>query len=76
MVAIGLADGLHVTVVYTDRESTSGQVTRRIISAPRSSRHERKIYQKSQPVNRAVGRAEAEPRDSSHLNDWRGRTPR
>ena len=47
MVAIGVADGLHLTVVYTDRENVSGQVTRRIISARRSSRHERTIYQKS-----------------------------
>jgi uncharacterized DUF497 family protein len=49
MVAIGVADGVHVTVVYTDRQSASGQVMRRIISARRSSRHERKIYQKASP---------------------------
>ena len=48
MVAIGVADGLHLTVVYTDRENTSGPVTRRIISARRSSRHERKFYQKAE----------------------------
>ena len=47
VVAIGLADGLHLTVVYTDRQHTSGQITRRIISARRSSRHERKIYEKA-----------------------------
>jgi len=49
VVAIGVADGLHLTVVYTDREHPSGQVARRIISARRSSRHERKIYQKVNP---------------------------
>lgn len=49
VVAIGTADGLHLTVVYTDREDKRGQVTRRIISARRSSRHERKIYQKANP---------------------------
>jgi uncharacterized DUF497 family protein len=49
VVAIGVADGLHLTVVYTDREHPSGQVARRIISARRSSRHERKIYQKANP---------------------------
>ena len=49
MVAIGVADGLHLTVVYTDRQSASGQVMRRIISARRSSRHERKIYEKANP---------------------------
>ena len=46
-VAIGVADGLHLTVVYTDREHASGQVARRIISARRSSRHERKNYEKA-----------------------------
>jgi uncharacterized DUF497 family protein len=49
IVAIGVADGAHLTVVYTDRESTRGLVTRRIISARRSSRHERKAYQKANP---------------------------
>jgi uncharacterized DUF497 family protein len=49
IVAIGLADGVHLTVVYTDRASTRGQITRRIISARRSSRHERKIYEKANP---------------------------
>jgi uncharacterized DUF497 family protein len=48
LVAVGVADGLHLTVVYTDRASTSGSVTRRIISARRSSRHERKVYQKTE----------------------------
>ena len=47
MVAIGVADDLHLTVVYTDRQQVSGQVIRRIISARRSSRHERKIYEKA-----------------------------
>ena len=47
VVAIGVADGLHLPVVYTDRQHTSGQAARRIISARRSSRHERKIYQKA-----------------------------
>ena len=49
VVAIGVADGVHLTVVYTDRQDVSGQVMRRIISARRSSRHERKIYQKANP---------------------------
>ena len=49
IVAIGVADRLHLTVVYTDRQSARGQLTRRIISARRSSRHERKIYQKANP---------------------------
>jgi uncharacterized DUF497 family protein len=49
VVAIGVADGVHLTVVYTDRQDVSGQVMRRIISARRSSRHERTIYQKANP---------------------------
>ena len=40
MVAIGIAQGIPLTVVYTDR---AGAV-RRIISARVSSRHERKAY--------------------------------
>ncbi len=47
VVAIGVADGLHLTVVYTDRHGASGQITRRIISARRSNRHEREVYQKA-----------------------------
>ena len=44
LVAIGLADGLHLTVVYTDRSGTRGRISRRIISARRSNRRERRIY--------------------------------
>ena len=43
VVAVGLADGLHLTVVYTDRVAEDG-VVRRIISARRSNRRERKAY--------------------------------
>ena len=39
MVAIGQADGIHLTVVYTDRDRS-----RRIISARRSNRRERQVY--------------------------------
>ena len=42
--AIGLADGIHVTVVYTDRTGVAGDPVRRIISARRSNRRERKAY--------------------------------
>ena len=38
--AIGLANGLEVTVIYTDVSETE----RRIISAWRAERHERKAY--------------------------------
>ena len=47
MVAIGLAEGIHLTVVYTDRASSQGEVIRRIISARRSNRHERKAYREA-----------------------------
>ena len=43
MMAIGQADGIHLTVVYTDRADDGG-VTRRIISARRSNRRERAIH--------------------------------
>ena len=43
IVAIGLAQGIELTVVYTDR-AVPGDVERRIISARRSDRHERKVY--------------------------------
>jgi uncharacterized protein len=40
--AIGLANGLEITVVYTDRNDEE----RRIISAWRSEPHERRLYWK------------------------------
>ena len=43
IVAIGLADELHLTVVYTDRAGR-GRLIRRIVSARRSNRRETKIY--------------------------------
>jgi uncharacterized DUF497 family protein len=43
-VAIGLADQIHVTLVFTDRPDPKDKVTRRIISARRSNRKERKLY--------------------------------
>lgn len=46
VMAIGRADGLELTVVYTDRFSSAGRHERRIISARRSNRYERQVYQK------------------------------
>lgn len=43
IVATGLAQGIHLTVVYTDRRDKQGPF-RRIVSARRSKRRERKIY--------------------------------
>lgn len=42
VIAIGVADGRHITVVYTDRP-----YVRRIISARRSNREERQAYEKA-----------------------------
>ena len=43
VVAIGLAQGIALTVVYTDR-AESGAMVRRIISARLSNRRERQAY--------------------------------
>lgn len=43
VVAIGIAQGLALTVVYTDR-TEAGEVIRRIISVRQSDRHERQAY--------------------------------
>ena len=47
IVAIGLAQDLELTVCYTDREDSRGEVVRRIISARRSNRREREAYQQA-----------------------------
>ena len=47
VIAIGLAQGVELTVVYTDRRPSDTSIERRIISARRSNRHERKAYQAS-----------------------------
>jgi len=47
VVAIGVADNIHLTVVYTDRRDAEGEVLRRIISSHRSNRRERTIYEKA-----------------------------
>jgi len=47
VVAIGVVDEIHLTVVSTVRRGTKGEVVRRIISARRSNRRERKIYEEA-----------------------------
>jgi uncharacterized DUF497 family protein len=44
VIAIGLAQGFALTVVYTDRAGTGGDVVRRIISARSSNQREREAY--------------------------------
>lgn len=47
ILAIGLAKGLELTVCYTDRVHSAQELERRIISARRSHRRERKAYQQA-----------------------------
>jgi hypothetical protein len=47
IIAIGLAADLELTVCYTDRVDPDGAIERRIISARRSNRRERKAYQEA-----------------------------
>ena len=44
VIVIGIADGLALTVIYTDRAGSDGEIVRRIISARLSNRDERKAY--------------------------------
>lgn len=46
VVALGVAQGIMLTVVYTDRVEAGGEINRRIISARKSSRREREAYNK------------------------------
>lgn len=46
VVAIGLADGIALTLVYTDR-AEAGVLVRRIISARVSNRRERQAYEQA-----------------------------
>ena len=57
LVAVGLADGIPLTVVYTDRTAADGgAVVRRIISARQSNRRERQAYSEAFPPGAAPGR--------------------
>lgn len=47
VVALGLADGISLTVVFTDRIAPDGSVVRRLISARVSNRKERRRYAES-----------------------------
>jgi uncharacterized DUF497 family protein len=42
--ATGVVDGIELVVVYTDRIDGDGELVRRIISARRASRKERRAY--------------------------------
>jgi uncharacterized protein len=47
VVAVGLAQGLALTVVYTDRPTADHDTARRIISARRSNHHERQAFEEA-----------------------------
>jgi hypothetical protein len=47
IVALGLAEGVPLTVVFTDRVDAAGGVVRRLISARLSNRKERRRYAES-----------------------------
>jgi hypothetical protein len=44
VLAVGVAQGIHLTVAYTDRFVAGQDMERRIISARRGNRRERKAY--------------------------------
>lgn len=44
IVAVGITQGVELTVVYTDRRNEAGVIERRIISARRSNKKERNAY--------------------------------
>ncbi len=45
VIAVGMAQGILLTVVYTDRAEAGGEVIRRIVSARVSHRRERQAYE-------------------------------
>lgn len=47
VIALGLADGIPLTVVFTDRVDPHGGIVRRLISARVSHRKERRRYAES-----------------------------
>lgn len=51
VVRVRLADGLHLTVVFTDRAGARSGITRRIISARQSNRRERNLYDQAVKQN-------------------------
>lgn len=56
-VAVGSVDGVHFTVVYTDRMDEQGGVVRRIISLRLSNRKERMRYEEFIASQTATGQS-------------------
>jgi hypothetical protein len=55
VIAIGLAQAIPLTVVYTDRAEAGGEVVRRIVSARVSHRRERQAYKEALAARSASG---------------------
>jgi uncharacterized DUF497 family protein len=55
IVATGLADEIALTTVYTNRIADDGETVRRIVSARRSNRRERKAYQAALEADEGSG---------------------
>jgi hypothetical protein len=51
VIALGQAQRIVLTVVYTDRVEAGGEIDRRIISARKSDRREREAYRKATSAN-------------------------
>ena len=47
VIAVGKAQNITLTVVYTDRAEAGGEINRRIISARKSNHHEHEAYKKA-----------------------------
>jgi uncharacterized protein len=63
VVALGLADAVPLTVVFTDRVTPDGAVVRRVISARLSHRKERRRYAE------VIAQASPPPRDGEDPNE-------
>ena len=55
LMAVGMAAGSHMTVVFTDRQDEDGGLVRRIISARRSQQKERDRYDEALAQERRRG---------------------
>jgi uncharacterized protein len=53
VIALGLADGIPLTIVFTDRVDAAGGIVRRLISARVSHRKERRRYAEALETIRA-----------------------
>ena len=60
VIALGVARGIVLTVVYTDRADKGGEIDRRIISARKSDRREREAYKKKPSRSNVVQRGRAD----------------